>query len=215
MLIAGGMALLRRSTARAGAVVLGIAYSIFALFWAPRLYTAPHYVGFSFGIMFAVIGGVFTELIIVAAAIVVHAWAGASDDPAAKRTTIVTRWIFGLGAIFFGLNHLASLHQPLMLIYVPHWMPFGREFWVALTGVAFVLAGIAFLTALLDVLAAWLLGVMLLTFSVVTLLPGLILERHRAEADWGGNVYQIAAVAACWIFAAWLAARRNAVQERR
>lgn len=43
---------------------------------------------------------------------------------------------------------------------IPNWMPFGGAFWVVLTGVAFVLPGLAILSGILDVLAERLLALM-------------------------------------------------------
>src|SRR5229473_2835272 len=41
-LIAGGAAILWRRTAQVGALALAAIYFIFAAFWLPRFYTAPH-----------------------------------------------------------------------------------------------------------------------------------------------------------------------------
>src|SRR5512135_732195 len=41
-MIAGGLALLWRRTARAGSLVTAFIYFAFALFWLPRFYTGPH-----------------------------------------------------------------------------------------------------------------------------------------------------------------------------
>jgi hypothetical protein len=86
------------------------------------------------------------------------------------------------------------------IVYVPTWMPLGREFWVIATGICFVLAGLAILSGILDVLAPRLLALMLFVFSAVTLVPGIVAFPHRHDV-WGGNAYQLAAVAAAWIFA--------------
>ncbi|MGO8795316.1 MAG: DoxX family membrane protein [Candidatus Sulfotelmatobacter sp.] len=63
------------------------------------------------------------------------------------------RWVFGICAIGFGLQHLTNINQNLE--YVPKWLPPGAEFWVIVTGICFVLAGLAILSGILDVLAAW------------------------------------------------------------
>lgn len=62
------------------------------------------------------------------------------------------RWVFGICAIGFGLQHLTNINQNLE--YVPKWLPPGAEFWVIVTGICFVLAGLAILSGILDVLAA-------------------------------------------------------------
>lgn len=79
-------------------------------------------------------------------------------------------------------------------------MPLGQELWVILTGICFVLAGIAILAEILDVLAARLLGLMLLVFSALTLAPHIFAYPHRHDV-WGSNAYNLAAVGAAWIFA--------------
>jgi hypothetical protein len=95
---------------------------------------------------------------------------------------------------------------------VPKWMPLGGNFWTVLTGVAFVLAGIAIFFGILDVLAARLLTLMLLVFNVVALAP-LPITSPRDHVAWGANAYNLAAVGAVWIFAESLASgRRERIQ---
>jgi hypothetical protein len=45
-MVAGAVALLWRRSERAGGAALAAIYFIFALFWLPRFYTAPDYLGF-------------------------------------------------------------------------------------------------------------------------------------------------------------------------
>jgi hypothetical protein len=78
-------------------------------------------------------------------------------------------------------------------------MPLGGDFWVVLTGIAFVLAGVAILTRVKDVLASQLLAVMFLVFSVIALAPLPIAHPHDHVA-WGANAYNLAAVGATWMF---------------
>ena len=47
-MIAGGAGILWRRSARASGVALAIIYFVFAIFWLPRLYTAPTISGFEF-----------------------------------------------------------------------------------------------------------------------------------------------------------------------
>ena len=86
-----------------------------------------------------------------------HAW------PDWPRTFLVIRSIVGLCSIDFGLNHLLDIKDNL--IYVPKWMPPGQQFWVIATGLGFVLAGLALLTGIQDLLAGRLLALM---FSLST-----------------------------------------------
>jgi len=190
-LIVGGVALLWRRTQRAGAVVLAIVYGAFTAFWLPRLVTAPSVLGYHPNVYIGVLAGLCSQLIVVAALV---------------GTARVNRWIFGLSSIAFGLAHVTNIRDNAPL--VPTWMPLGRDFWVVLTGIAFVLAGIAILTRVKDVLASQLLALMFAVFSVIALAPLPIAHPHN-HVPWGANAYNLAAVGATWIFASML--RRGSV----
>lgn len=205
VLVAGGAAVLSRRTARAGSVVLAVVYGIFTIFWLPRLYTAPHFLGFHAGVVSSVLGGVCQQLILLAAAELVYACA-AQRAPLLQRAVVVARWVFGLSSVDFGLAHLTGISTSAPL--VPKWLPPGQEFWVVLTGIAFVLAGIAIVTEILDVAAARLLALMLLAFSALALAPGVVAYPHNQIA-WGSNAYNVAAVASVWIFASCIAVCRR------
>jgi len=196
-MIAGGVAILWRRSARAGAAALAVIYLIFAVFWLPRFYTAPLVLGFRIPILIGVMGGFGAPLIVSAAGALIYA-SLAKRDSTWSRTLLIARWIFGLCSIAFGLCHLTDVKYNV--VYVPRWMPLGREFWVIATGICFVLAGLAILSGILDVLAPRLLALMLFVFSVVTLVPS-IFAFPRSHDVWGGNAYQLAAVAAAWILA--------------
>ena len=196
-MIVGGVAILWRRSARAGGAALAIIYFVFTVFWLPRLYWAPHILGFRIPVFLGVLAGVGSQLIVVAAGALVYA-SLATHRSSWPRTILFARWIFGLCSIDFGLQHLTDLRDNI--IYVPKWMPLGAEFWVIVTGICFVLAGLAILSGIQDVLAAWLLGLMFLSFNVVAL-PQFIFADPKDHAAWGGYAYNLAAVAAAWIFA--------------
>ena len=203
-MIVGGAAVLWRRTARAGAAALTVIYFIFAIFWLPRFYTAPHVLGFRIRVYIGVLGGFGTQLIVVAAAALVYA-SLATDGSSWPHTSRIARWIFGLCSIDFGLGHLTYIAEDT--VYVPKWMPLGQEFWVVFTGIAFVLAGLAILFGILDVLAARLLALMFFVFNLVAL-PQFILANPKHHAAWGGSAYNLAAVAAAWILADAMASYR-------
>jgi len=205
-LIAGGAAILSRRTARWGAWALAAIYIIFAVFWLPRFYTAPHALGFSIPLLIGLLVGVAQQLILVAAAVIIHASLAVRDSLWRLRAPVLVRWIFGLSSIDFGLAHLTGV--PGVAAMVPKWMPFGGSFWAILTGIAFALAGIAILSGILDVLAARLLALMLLVFSVLVLAPGPFAHPGN-HVTWGSNAYNLAAVGAAWIFAESIAGRRR------
>jgi uncharacterized membrane protein YphA (DoxX/SURF4 family) len=209
-MIAGGVAILWRRSARAGGAALAGIYFVFTVFWFPRLYTAPHYLGFRTTVFLGVLAGVGMELIASAAGALVYA-SLETRGSSRPRTILITRWIFGLCALDFGLNHLADVADNL--VYVPKWMPLGGEFWVILTGVCFVLAGVAILSGIQDVLAARLLALEFLAFNAVAL-PQFIFAHSERHAAWGGNAFNLALVAACWIFADAIASHRSPVQNQ-
>lgn len=199
-LIFAGVAILWRPTARVGAAASAAIYLLFAIFWLPRFVSATHAFGFSLVVCIGVLGGVAQQAILVAAGAIVYSWASSARGHVAPA-----RWVFGLSSINFGIDHFTGVH--LVAAMVPSWMPGGGNFWAVLTGVAFVLAGLAILSGVLDVLAARLLALMLLVFSTLSLAPRIFASPHDHVA-WGGNAYNLAAVGAVWIFAEWLARNR-------
>jgi uncharacterized membrane protein YphA (DoxX/SURF4 family) len=204
-MIAGGAGILWRRSARASGVALAIIYFVFAIFWLPRLYTAPHYLGFRIPVLIGVSAGVGIELIAFAGGALVYA-SLATRSSSWPRTVLITRLIFGLCSINFGLNHLDAVAANL--VYVPKWMPLGREFWIILTGICFVLAGLAILSGIQGVLAARLLALMFLAFNAFAL-PPFIFANPKDHAAWGGNAFNLALVGATWIFADSIAIRQR------
>lgn len=198
-LIVGGAAIFDERTRRFGATVLAGVYAIFAVFWLPRLITAPAILGKFPGVYVGILAGIATQVIVVCAACIVY-----ETHPSGKRLPRALAWIFGICVILFGLQHLLNMHSPNNISMVPAWMPFGRLFWVLLTGSAFVLAGVAVTIGVADVLAARLLAVMLLVFSAVTLIP-MLFAAPGEEGNWGANLYNIVAAASAWILSDALA----------
>jgi uncharacterized membrane protein len=201
-MVAAGMAVLWHRSMRAGAAGLALIYLIFAVFWVPRFYTAPHYLGFR-NAFIGVFCGMGSQLIVVAAGALLYA-SQVTLGVSWQRTILIARWIFGVCAINCGLGHLIAITTDT--VYVPKWMPLGREFWVIVTGICFVLAGLAILCGVLDVLAARLLALMFLVFNALAL-PQFIFANPTDHAAWGGNAYNLAAVAASWVLADALASR--------
>lgn len=209
-LLAAGIAFLWRRTAQEGALALGGAYFMFAVFWLPRLYIAPLVLGFRPEVYFGVSGGMCSQMIVVAAAAIVYAEMK-SHSSSVGLIAMIARWVFGICSIIIGLAHLTAPHA--LAYMVPKWIPPGQSFWVILTGVCFVLAGLAILSGVVDVLAARLLALMLLVFSAIALLPMIFVFPHRHTA-WGANAYNLAAVGSAWILAELLAKRRETVAQR-
>jgi uncharacterized membrane protein len=209
VMIAGGVAVLWRRSGRAGAVALAVIYFIFTIFWLARLFTAPYFLGYRITVYVGVLAGVGMELIAVGGGALAYAALSTNGQwPRRERTIQIARWIFGLCSIDFGLNHLLNIQDNL--IYAPRWMPFGPAFWVVLTGICFVLAGLAIFTGIQDVLATRLLALMFFAFNLFAL-PQFIFANPHEHAAWGGNAFNLALVAVNWILADVLATHRREV----
>jgi putative oxidoreductase len=87
-----------------------------------------------------------------------------------KTLTTVGRVVFAVPFIVFGINHL--IYAPMMKGIVPSFIP-GGIFWVYLTGVAMIAAGVAIVAQKYAKLAATLLAALLLVFVLSLHLPGL------------------------------------------
>jgi len=204
-LVVGGAALLWQKTLRFGAAALTILYGIFVLFPLPRFVTAPHFLGYRPAVYIGVTGNICEQVILFVAAAVAWGWFAARGSRTRKQASAV-RWIFGLCPVFFGLGNLTAIQTVVPMI--PKWMPFGPTFWAVLTGIAFVMAGLAIISGVLDVLGARLLGTMLLVFSALVLTPP-ILTSPRDHVSWGANTFNLTVVGAAWIMADWLGDRKQ------
>ncbi|MBL8034595.1 MAG: DoxX family protein [Leptospiraceae bacterium] len=92
--------------------------------------------------------------------------------------TLIGRILFSLPMIGFGLGHLTSAAN--MAAMVPAWLP-GGVFWVYLTGVALVAAGIAIIINKLTFQAALGLSVLVMTFALTVHLPGMLKGEGMAK----------------------------------
>jgi uncharacterized membrane protein YphA (DoxX/SURF4 family) len=202
-LVAAGIAILWRQTARIGAAGSAIIYVIFALFWMPRFSAMTHQFGLRIGVIIFVLGGLAQQLLLASPAAIVYVTNASPDSVWRERATTVARWMLGLPSITFGLGHLINL--PVYGSFVPHWVPFGL-FWVALTGIAFLLAGSAIIAGIRDVLAARMLALMLFLFEFMVEIPP-VFAHPRSQGAWGGAVYNLTAIGACWIFAEFIGGR--------
>jgi hypothetical protein len=123
-MFAGGVAILWRRSARAGAAALAGIYFVFAVFWLPRFYTAPQVLGFRISVEIGVLAGFGTQLIAVAAGLLVYG-SLAAESRAWPRTILIARWVFGICSIAFGLGHLFYIQQDT--VYVPQVDAVGRR----------------------------------------------------------------------------------------
>lgn len=203
-LLAGGLAVQRRRTARAGAVVLAVVYFIFSLFWVPRVIGYPRMYGTWLGLS--------EQLSLVTAAVIIYASSVPRDSAWAFRTAQIGRLMFVICVLSFGLAHFFALPETAGM--VPNWIPPGQRFWAVATGVAFLLAGVAMLTGVRAVLAARLLTLMLITFGALVWAPSLFAS-PRAHVVWAGNAINLAIAGAAWVTADSLASRQKQVKAQR
>jgi uncharacterized membrane protein len=204
-LVAAGLAILWRRSARIGAAASAIAYLIFAALWLPRYYAGIHAYGWRIAVFAGISFGLAQQVMLVAPAAIVYAFPALPDSLLQKRAAIAARWMLGLPPVIFGLFHLTGIR--VFASIVPHWMSFGY-FWAGLTGIAFLLAGSAICLGIMDVPAARLLALMLLLFEGFVEIPPIFIRPHN-QATWGAAVYNVAAIGACWIFAEFLASRAD------
>ena len=194
-MILAGAAILWRRTRHGGALAAAIIYLVFGLFWLPRFYTAPHALGLRLTLIVGLLAGMFTQLMVVAGALVL--FSSVADSYWILRSRTVARWVIGLAAVLFGLVHLTGVQGVAGM--VPKWMPLGGSFWVILSGIAFLLAGLAILFGILNRLAAHLLALMIVLFEII-LIP-MAFANPGNHIAWGSNAYSLAAAGAVWIFA--------------
>jgi uncharacterized membrane protein len=199
-LIAAGLAILWRRSARVGAAASAIAYLVFMALWLTRYSAGIHAYGWRIAVLLGISFGLAQQLMLVAPAAIVYASAASPDSLLEKRAAIAARWMLGLPPIIFGSFHLAAIH--VFASIVPQWMRFG-SFWAVLTGIAFILAGVAICSGKMGVLAARLLALMLLLFEGLVEIPPIFVRLHD-QRTWGAAVYNLAAIGACWMFAEFL-----------
>ena len=197
-LLSAGVAIQWRRSAAAGLLMLAILYFIFALLWLPRVIGYPQ--------IFGTWGGLLEELSLVAAAAVVYASLQPPGSVRAMRVAHIGRLLFGICVLSFGLGHFFALSVTADM--VPKWIPPGQHFWAAVTGAAHLLAGIAILSGVLDVLASRLLTVMLVTFGALVWAPSLF-AHPRVHIVWAGNAVNLALIGAAWVVADSIASRQK------
>jgi uncharacterized membrane protein len=211
-MILAGTAILWRRTARVGALATAVIYFIFGMFSLPRFYTMPHKFGFHITLILGVFGEMLQQFIVVAGCMVLYAYFAPPASRLTAKAPLVARLTFGLSGVLFGLGHFTNPKGPVHMI--PQWMPFGALFWILISGIGFMLAGLAILSGILNVLAARLLALMLLIFEVA-LVPIIFGYPHVHQA-WGASAYNLAVAGAVWIFTASItsqhAQREHAIQ---
>ena len=215
-LVLAGSATLWPKTARLGTIAMAAIYLVFALLSLPHFYTLLHKYGFHLTLFFGLMDQIFLQLIVVAGCIALHSslapLPSSGPNRIAHRRWLIARWFVGICGILTGIGHLANTQALVSMI--PNWMPlsaspWGASLWIVISGIGFILAGIAILTGILDLLAACLLVLMLLIFQII-LVPIILEHPHRHQA-WGGTAYNLAVAGSVCIFAASIARRSSSL----
>jgi uncharacterized membrane protein YphA (DoxX/SURF4 family) len=185
--LAGGFALMLPRTARAGALVLTIVYSVFTLIWVPKAFV-------NLG-NYDPIGNVFEEFALVAAGLVLCAIFSPADSPLARRRAFFVL-LFGVCPISFGIAHIIDM--PGLLSWIPGWLPPAKMFWAYATTLGFFAAAVAILTGIMAPLAARLLTAEIVIFELLVWIPKLWAE-PRNHFNWAANAICIALAGASWV----------------
>ena len=204
-LVLAGVATLWPRTARLGASAMAAIYIVFALLSVPHFYTMLHRFGFHLTLFLGLVNQIFLQLIVVAGCMVLHA--SLASDRIARRPWLLARWFVGVCGILTGIGHLANTQSVGSMI--PKWMPLGASLWVDISGIGFILAGVAILTGVLDLLAARLFVLMLLIFEII-LVP-IIFEHPHLHQSWGGTAFNLTVAGSVCIYAASIARRSSSL----
>jgi hypothetical protein len=201
--IVGGAALLWRRTARVGALMLTVLYSVFALLWVRQVVVAPMvYDGW---------GNFFEEFALVIAGFGLWATLAPPDSPWQHRTGLIGR-LFGICVVSFTLEQIVSIQATAS--FVPKWIPPGQMFWAVATTVFFAMAAAAILSGIQAGLASRLLAAMIVGFELLVWAPRLLTMPHD-HFNWAGNGISLALSGAAWVVADLIAQPQEATQALR
>jgi len=122
------------------------------------------------------------------------------SDSFLRRAGII---VFALALPIYGYQHFEYLK--FLVTLLPDWMP-AHKFLIALTGAAFIAAGLAILFHVLARTAAVCLGVMFMVFVVTLHAPRVAHNLHNAD-EWSSLFVALAMAGASWIIAEALPAK--------
>jgi len=168
-----------RRTMRAGAWGIAVIYGVVGLFSLPLFHSMVHKYGFHITLVLGIVGRILQQYIVVAGCAILLTIRIESSQ-LRIRLLCMARSIIGVSSILFGLAHLVNPNGVMHMI--PGWFPLSPRFWVVLSGIAFILTGVAILSGVSAALAARLLALMLLIFEAI-LIP-LIIQHPGVHEAW-------------------------------
>jgi uncharacterized membrane protein len=184
--ICAGVAILLRQSARTGALLLTMLYSLFALSWLFQIASTP--------LVYDPWGNLFEELSLVIAGLVVYASLAPRGSIWAGKTAAISR-SYGICVISFALVHI--VYFSAVVNFIPKWIP-GHVFWAVTTTACFLMAAFAILSGILAGLASRLLTAMIVGFEVLAWAPQLFDSPH-VHFVWSGNGICLAMAGAAWV----------------
>jgi hypothetical protein len=199
--IFGGAALQFRSTAKMGALVLGLVYLALALLFVPRIVAKPQ--------VYDRWGNFFEQFSLVTGAALVYGRFSRVWSP--EELGRAGRALFGVCVASFTVEQ--AIHLDFTASLVPKWLPPDQMFWAIATTIAFALAAVALLTGLASLLAARLLTAMFVIFGLLVWVPILVKDPHT-HANWSETVETFAIAGVAWILADLLGTRSRPGEKR-
>jgi len=188
LLLAAGVAVQWRRTARPGVITLTGLYALGVLaLHVPRVIGHP--------LAFSAYAGVAEQMAIVAGGLFGIALIADLTTTTRARLIKTAQVIFGVCLIAFAAAHFVDL--PDTAAYVPKWLPPSQLFWAYATGAAHLAAAVAILSGVLDRLAARLATLMFIGFGLLVHLPNLAGDLHN-HFNWSANAINLALVGAAW-----------------
>ncbi|MBW6477911.1 MAG: hypothetical protein K0B37_00660 [Bacteroidales bacterium] len=112
---------------------------------------------------------------------------------------VAGRYVFALPFLIFGVFHFMNAGN--MAGMIPGWLP-GGVFWVYLTGLALIAASLSMIIKVMDQLASFLLGVMLIIFVLLLHLPGALEGDQMSTTNL---LKDLAMAGGAWLYAGYAA----------
>ena len=196
LLLASGLALLARKTARLAALVLTVHFVVWLLLLnLPTTLAKPMVVGNweGCGLNMTVVAGGWILL-----ALSGRPPAGRAARLLGDRGVRLARCVYAVGLPLVGLAHFLNAREAT--VYVPAWFPL-RIGWVYLTGAGHIAAGLAILFGVLAGLAAVLEAAQITAFVILAHIPS-VYASPGDRLEWAMLVYASAIAASAWLVAA-------------
>jgi uncharacterized membrane protein YphA (DoxX/SURF4 family) len=162
--------------------------------------------GFGHPSVFVAWYGVFEHLALAAAAVVICAYSTPLEPATVERLSKISRLVFGICLIYFGLAHHFYLANTVSM--VPAWLPPGQTFWAYATAAGHVAAGVALIAGIYARPATMLLAAMFIIFAILVHAPRIVSDPHT-HMNWAENAVNFALIGSAWVIAASIPAARK------